>query len=382
MRILKLLFVLVFCTFLFSKNVHAQNAVNVNNLTGRSNMSIPVFNVKVGDISAPVALSYTASGLKVEDYDYTFGLGWGLVAGGAVYREVRGFPDDVQYQGDPAWPWVYGWLYTQNTAPQTAQTFTIANDNNNATCTDEVTDKNALVNYSYKDAEPDIFTASAPGLYCSFVFDPSAAHPIRLIEHRNYKVEYTRPNFIIQSFTITNEAGIKYYFTQGNMVTHGIYAYQNGNAQEIDPNTLEVFKNDFMMYRTKSQSGGAFYHDMWMLTKIEDTKGNYINFGYGGYAKRNPTVKNKYEVKDVEIYKSDGVSGVNSYTKKKLYSVHKIRSEYRLESIVPVSIGTDIIPLSYLSINYSNDGGQYDEDKLSSITVPKEKFSFVPSIYP
>ena len=45
---------------------------------------------------------------------------------------------------------------------------------------------------------------------------------------------------------------------------------------------------------------------------MEDTKGNYINFGYTGYSKRNPTVKNKYEVKEDEIYKSDGVSGVNS----------------------------------------------------------------------
>lgn len=65
-------------TCFISQNIYAQNIVNVNNLTGTANATIPIYNVGVGDLQAPVALTYNATGLKVENYDNSFGQGWRL----------------------------------------------------------------------------------------------------------------------------------------------------------------------------------------------------------------------------------------------------------------------------------------------------------------
>lgn len=99
-RLLPILFLVVFSALFSIGNIYAQNIVSVNNLTGTANVSIPVYNVTIGGLSSPVALTYSASGLKVSNYDNSYGQGWNLVAASSVTREVRGFPDDVEYQSE------------------------------------------------------------------------------------------------------------------------------------------------------------------------------------------------------------------------------------------------------------------------------------------
>ena len=65
----------------------------VSHATGIPDITIPIYEIKLGDFILPISISYHASGIKVDDVASTVGLGWTLNAGGAVTRQVFGAPD-------------------------------------------------------------------------------------------------------------------------------------------------------------------------------------------------------------------------------------------------------------------------------------------------
>lgn len=62
--------------------------------TGVPEISIPIFDITIGDVVVPIKLSYHASGIKEDDQSHPVGLGWSLMAGGRISRTVRDKPDD------------------------------------------------------------------------------------------------------------------------------------------------------------------------------------------------------------------------------------------------------------------------------------------------
>lgn len=61
--------------------------------TGVPEISIPLYEIKLGEYTLPISISYHASGIKVDDVASTVGLGWVLNAGGVVSRTICGAPD-------------------------------------------------------------------------------------------------------------------------------------------------------------------------------------------------------------------------------------------------------------------------------------------------
>ncbi len=80
---------------------HLQKGVNlpVDISSGIPNISIPLFELRTGNISVPISISYHASGIKVNQLSSSVGLGWGLNAGGAISRNVRGLADEAGPSG-------------------------------------------------------------------------------------------------------------------------------------------------------------------------------------------------------------------------------------------------------------------------------------------
>jgi len=71
--------------------------IPVSLYTGIPNISIPLFEIKEGDITVPISLSYHAGGIKVGEIASWAGLGWSLNAGGTVTRTVQGKADEKGY---------------------------------------------------------------------------------------------------------------------------------------------------------------------------------------------------------------------------------------------------------------------------------------------
>ncbi|MGI4734870.1 MAG: SpvB/TcaC N-terminal domain-containing protein [Janthinobacterium lividum] len=67
--------------------------VPVSTYTGVPNISVPLYEIKVRDLSIPISLSYHAGGFRVSEEASWVGLGWSLQAGGAITRTVRNLDD-------------------------------------------------------------------------------------------------------------------------------------------------------------------------------------------------------------------------------------------------------------------------------------------------
>lgn len=207
---------LLFMASCLAWRAQSQN-VNVDPLTGRAQVSLPLFTVKSGDLNASVSLSYFGgSGIRVNEGEGTAGMGWNVAAGGSISREVRGLPDDLVgalsgNTGDNR----NGWLH-QNICRQPGNFVPVA-DQNLSVCTDELADWNALTNLvSYSDTEPDIFNFNAPGLSGQFVFDNNKI--IRTIPYQDLKIVASRQgtDSLINQIEITTNQGVKYTFQAGS----------------------------------------------------------------------------------------------------------------------------------------------------------------------
>jgi YD repeat-containing protein len=68
--------------------------IPVSLTNGLVNISIPIYEIKLGKAVIPINISFHGGGVKVGDQASSVGLGWVLNAGGVVTRSVRGLPDE------------------------------------------------------------------------------------------------------------------------------------------------------------------------------------------------------------------------------------------------------------------------------------------------
>ena len=68
----------------------------MNYSKGLPNITIPLYEIKSGDLTIPLILTYQGGGIKVSQEATWVGLGWDLSYGGQKTRVVNGFPDEVE----------------------------------------------------------------------------------------------------------------------------------------------------------------------------------------------------------------------------------------------------------------------------------------------
>jgi hypothetical protein len=260
----KIIFPFFLLTTLFVNTVFSQTTdiVSVNPNTGTASVVIPIYSINRGGVSFPVSLGYSATGIKIKDGNGTAGLGWQLIAGGQITRELRGMPDDFSKTSTD----YQGWLYNSNAALITG--FTPSNDNSQSVCTDETTDLAYLHSYfsNHTDTEPDIFHLSAPGLSCDFVFDGS--HQIKTIPYRDYKISFTTiADGSISQFVVINDKGVVYTFAN---VETTLRSTMTNNI-----NGINYFRTDFYRYLYSIR-----YKSVWHLSSMIDSNGNGVSLGY------------------------------------------------------------------------------------------------------
>lgn len=68
--------------------------IPVSKFTGMPDISVPLYEVPVGDLKLPFSLNYHAAGIRPDQHPGWVGMGWNLNTGGVVSRTVKGKPDD------------------------------------------------------------------------------------------------------------------------------------------------------------------------------------------------------------------------------------------------------------------------------------------------
>ncbi len=220
----------------------------VNNYTGVPRIEIPIYTIEEGSIRVPISLSYHASGIKVEEIASRVGLGWTLMAGGMITRQMRGLPDfhDYGYM-DPKRLTVEE--FTQNSNIKDTQ-----NENY-----DFISYETFQYSQNKIDFEPDVFAFTFMGYSGKFYFDQKTGKAI-LTEDVPLKITGSE-----NGFSITTPDGLRYSFGSGE------------NTKQIhpgyDPNTILTLKNggsSSNVDETDVVYGTPSYVSAWYLSSIYD----------------------------------------------------------------------------------------------------------------
>ncbi len=157
----------------------------VSMYTGVPNISIPMYNIKVKDISVPISLSYHSAGIQVDQIASEVGLGWSLNAGGMISRSPRGLPDDVQN----------GFLkYDVPELNEIGLDYDFYDD----------------VVLGERDTESDMYHYNFGGYSGKFFFDREGQ--VRLVEEKPISIKYF--GGVPSRFEITTENGLVFEFDE------------------------------------------------------------------------------------------------------------------------------------------------------------------------
>ena len=212
--------------------------IPVSHYTGVPQIGIPLATAQEGPLKVPISLAYHSSGVKVGELASEIGLGWQLMGGGAIYRNVRGMMDEDTRNSRKGY-YLHG-----------------------STMTNTTTTLNEIQNGS-RDGEADLFSFYMPGYSGKFYFEGgngSTPSDVVLVPEQDLQVEVTDIECpsngfcYIRGFKIIAPDGTRYYFGKYN------------------PNA------DFAVDRTINTdlSGSDPLYDMatgWHLAKIETYDG-------------------------------------------------------------------------------------------------------------
>lgn len=203
--------------------------IPVSLYTGTPNINIPLYTINRA-VNVPISLSYHASGVKVDEISSMVGLGWVLDAGGVITRTVHGIPDDLT-----------GGLQTTDGRTKFNQ-YRL----NQMNTSDKQAYENGVANGAY-DTEPDEYYYNFLGRTGKLVFDENGG----VLLSRHEKLIVSKQT---SGFTITDESGTKYYFTE---------------KETTKPTTYCFDKN--ISFTAESA---------WYLSTIEPLNAKSINFSY------------------------------------------------------------------------------------------------------
>ncbi|SKC87487.1 carbohydrate-binding protein [Ohtaekwangia koreensis] len=254
--------ILYLCFLLLHTNLAlAQGSHSVDPLTGKLNVSIPLFTISDGDVSVPGTLLYTANGVRVNDDGGWVGQNWDIsVQSYGITRQMRSLPDDY-YGVSPDNR--RGWLRSTISLPASIKNFTPSTDNNLATCTDEISNYNFLNGINYdQDTEPDVFYVSAPGLSFQFYFDENKVPQV--VPYQDVIVTPNTVTGTITSFIVTDNKGIQYKFDEVERLTQSVKA--------VNPY--------YWVRKSKMELASITYLTGWKLTKITSPVYGAIDFTY------------------------------------------------------------------------------------------------------
>lgn len=160
--------------------------------SGLVKIDIPIYTIETGQLKLPISLSYHASGIKVDETASNVGLGWTLNAGGGLFVQVKGRPDNS---------------YADFKAPKAEEIIQGAGESNHDF-------RYRLQGYCYTDdTQSDVYSYNVSGnISGGFVFDNSLN--MRQIPLTDNQIIY-KPSS--NSYVITSSNGTCYFFGTDNV---------------------------------------------------------------------------------------------------------------------------------------------------------------------
>ena len=242
---------------------------DVNLFTGIPNISIPLYEVTVGELKVPISLNYHASGIRVSDMPSRMGAGWDLQAGGSITRKVMGKPDEINGNYLSATPTSAGRV--RNSLNMNLEVdLQYLND----------------VDLGFYDVEPDLFSYSFPGHGGKFLFNQKNNFAAFLIPYSPIAVNYTRPTSSTLSLRITDEKGINYKFDSVEWTNSGSTNSITAPSAWMLSDMISANNQDsihFKYYRNPSSGLTDKYYSDYAVVDDNSSSGPLFNDNFGIY---------------------------------------------------------------------------------------------------
>lgn len=244
------------------------------NSNGELNNQIDLYSIDNKKFSIPITMSYSGSGVRVDESASWVGLGWSIRTGGMIKRVVRGLPDDLYAHYAKS-------TLTGNPYYSTHVGYRLHNYNLSGTSAEYEDISHAKI-----DGESDIYYFSFGEIAGSFYFDQNGN-----IQHNcseDLEIEYSQATHILSfdnvptyysiiEFVITTSGGIKYRFSDYEEVISitGANIYANDNTADLF--SIDYWSNaQYPTYSSPQHNTSA-----WHLSEITSPfSSDTISFGY------------------------------------------------------------------------------------------------------
>ena len=292
---------------------------NVNNFTGKLGVSYPLFSYKssVSNIGFGVSLNYSGGGVLLGQNPSAVGTGWNLDAGGAIFRIIKGLPDDLYNSTNPNCE--KGYFY----APVIDPNF----------CPLEYQGPGSYANPDNKicrDSEADQFYFNFCGKQGTLVIPKNSiltggTEKIYTIPHTNWDITLSTPNIpngvttSITEFVITDDNGVQYWF-------NALETVQKKTSNAVSDGLVNTPPYNETHYHYDYTYQNEYYATSWKLTKIVDYNGSgdVVNFEYEDYDANYILQKAVTQYKNLGDGKIDRYFDNNNLYKGKLKRLKKV----------------------------------------------------------
>lgn len=310
--------------------------VGVSYFTGNPNISIPLYNLTVRNVTMPITLDYDATGVMINNLPTWAGQNWTLNVGGVITRTVKGRYDE----------WVYPDQYIPYPTPNYFQCHNklkelLGNSSNSYSAL-----KNELM-YNYNDLAPDEYTFHFMGKSGKFYMDDTGSWRVQSDDNLEIIFDCNKSsNFISPLFSkYPNSYPSK--VAQPKTIAGFIIRDDEGNEYQFgyDRSAIEYTTNFWNMSRLENNE--AWHAMSWYLSKVTDKYGNVLfklDYTRGAYVIQ---VFNSYYDDTVR----EKVSGLLGPSDK--YSVNNIDFPYTFSISSPVYLNK-ITAMNDISVNFLN----------------------------
>ena len=250
--------------------------VGVSYFTGNPNISIPLYNLTVRNVTMPITLDYDATGVMVNSLPTWAGQNWTLNVGGVITRTVKGVYDEWIYPGHLSSRLIFNnYFQCHNELKEL-----LGKSSNNYSALKDV------VNHNSYDLSPDEYTFHFMGKSGKFYMDETGSWKVQsddnleVIFDCNKSSNFTTPLFsrFPDSFAT--------YGAQPKTIAGFIIRDDKGNEYQFgyNKNAIEYTTNFWNM--SNNESDESWHAMSWYLSKVTDKYGNVLfklNYERGAY---------------------------------------------------------------------------------------------------
>lgn len=249
-----------------ASNLGMYGNIPVSYCSGRANVSIPLYELNVKDVSMPVELCYDTSGILINSLPSWTGQNWSLNTGGAITRVKNGFYDEYEYPKHLQ-PLAYGFINYFHSYNALKRHLSHGDE--------ELQDSLCML---HRDYAPDVFHFNFMGHSGRFFlgndgdWKVQSDDNIEVIFDVNDKNNYILPFISRYPYSLTG--GVISY--QPKCIKGFILRDDNGTQYHFgqDISAIEFTTNFFSQGNRECQEFWAA--NSWYLTKVIDRYGNQL----------------------------------------------------------------------------------------------------------